>query len=97
MTPKSIFDQEISVEGSSICIRWSSASGEQVPLTPPQVANLIYQALIDVTSELNKLFGSAEFDKHGHAEGDENHAKLCRGGVALRIRARSRIDILGFR
>ena len=49
MTPKSIFDQEISFEGSIDCIRWSSASGEQVPLTPPQVASLINQALIDVT------------------------------------------------
>ena len=70
MTPKSIFDRDISFEGSIPCIRWSSASGEQVPLTPPQVANWIYQALIDVTSELNKLLGSADFDKHGHAKGD---------------------------
>ena len=39
VTPKSIFDQEISFEGSSPSIIWSSASGELVPLTPPQVAN----------------------------------------------------------
>ena len=63
-------DQEISFEGSIPCIRWSSASGEQVPLTPPQVAILNYQALIDVTSELNKWLGSEDFDKHGHAKGD---------------------------
>ena len=60
----------ISFEGSIPCIRWSSASGEQVSLTPPQVANWIYQALVDVTSELNKLLGSADFDKHGNPKGD---------------------------
>ena len=70
MTPKSLFDQEISVEGSIPCSRWSSAAGEQVPLTPPQVAIWIYQALIDATYELNNLLGSADFDKHGHAKGD---------------------------
>ena len=76
---KPVFDQEVSFEGSIHCIRWSSASGEQVPLTPPQVANLIYQALVEVTSELNKFLGSADVDKHGHAEGDEK-VKLCCGG-----------------
>ena len=45
-------------------------SGVQVPLTPPQVANWIYQASTDVASELNKLLASADFDKHGHAKGD---------------------------
>ena len=69
MTPKSIFEQAISFEGSIHCIRWSSASGEQVPLTPPQVSHMIYQALIDVASELNEMLGSADFDKHGHPEG----------------------------
>ena len=70
MAPKSMCDQEIPFEGSIPCVRWCSAVGEQAPLAPPQVANLIYQALIDVTSELNQLSGSAGCDKHGHAEGD---------------------------
>jgi hypothetical protein len=48
----SILDQYISLEVSFHCIIGCTASGEQVPLTPPQLANWIYQALIDVTSEL---------------------------------------------
>ena len=47
-----------------------------MPLTPPQVANWMYQALIDVPSELNKLLGSADIDKHGHAEGDGKNGEI---------------------
>ena len=79
MTPKSIFDQEISFEGSIPCIRWSSASGEQVPLTPPQVANWIYQALVDVTSELNKLWARQILTRMGTPRVMDK-VKLCCGG-----------------
>ena len=65
-----ILDQQIFMDGAIPYALWTSASGEKVRFTPPQVANWVYQALVDVTREIQKLLhGSACFDQHGNAAG----------------------------
>ena len=58
-------DQTVNLDGTVACVPWTSAFGETMRLTPPNVGNWLYQALVDVHTALQHSMRICTFDSAG--------------------------------